>query len=128
MPHIQDYSRGGSPALDAEFTAGFLSLMRNVTTSYYGTPAAPLNTTFFAILGPMSPTLPSSALQAAVAQGTAAGFRVVLVNASAACGADLGGCKDGCASHPGVASHRNIARTIAAAVEVALGWPSPGVL
>ena len=135
--------------------------MRNVSQSYYGSPAAPLNTTFFAILGPMSPTLPAAAMQAAVAQGTAQGFHVVFVNATAACGPDLTGCRDGCAGellgarggrspafalnalnapekntrtppnptgHPGVASHRNIARTVANAVEAALGWPAPGVL
>lgn len=123
-----DYSKGDLPGLDANFTAGFISLMKNVTRSYYGSPAAPLNTTFFAILGPMSPTLPSNAMQAAVAQGTALGYRVIFVNASEACGSELSGCTDGCAGHPGVASHRNIARTVAVAVEAALGWPSPGVL
>ena len=132
--------------------------MRNVSQSYYGSPAAPRNTTCFAILGPMSPTLPAAAMQAAVAQGTAQGFHVVFVNATAACGPDLTGCRDGCAGellgarggrshayalkrarkntrppsnptgHPGVASHRNIARTVANAVEAALGWPAPGVL
>ncbi len=71
--------------------------MRNVSQSYYGTPSAPLNTTFFAILGPMSPTLPAAAMQAAVAQGAAQGYQVVFVNASAACGSDLTGCRDGCA-------------------------------
>lgn len=123
-----DYSKGDLPGLDANFTAGFLALMNNVTRSYYGTPAAPLNTTFFAILGPMSPTLPSNAMQAAVTQGTALGYNVVFVNATTACGANLTGCTDGCASHPGVGSHRNIARAVAAAVEKELGWPSPGVL
>lgn len=141
--------------------------MRNVSQAYYGTPSAPLNTTFFAILGPMSPTLPAAAMQAAVVQGAAQGYQVVFVNASAACGPDLTGCRDGCAGafaeragglappcllapfftrktpnthahthtlpsnptgHPGVGSHRNIARTVATAIEAALGWPSPGVL
>jgi hypothetical protein len=123
-----DYSKGDVPGLDANFTAAFLALMTNVTRVYYGTPAAPLNTTFFAVLGPMSPTLPANAMQAAVTQGTALGYRVVFVNATTACGPDLTGCTDGCASHPGVASHRNIARIVAAAVEGELGWPSPGVL
>ena len=123
-----DYSKGGSAALDAQFTAAFLALMHNVTRVYYGAPGAPLNTTFFAILGPMSPTLPAAAMQAAVAQGAARGFNVVLVNATAACGPSLAGCSDGCAGHPGVASHRNIARAVAGAVEAALGWPAPGVL
>jgi hypothetical protein len=123
-----DYSGGASPALDTLFTAAFLALMKNVTHSYYGTPGAPLNTTFFAILGPMSPTLPSAAMAAAVSQGTAQGYNVVFVNATTACGTNLTGCTDGCAHHPGVASHRNIARIVAAAVEETLGWPVPGVL
>lgn len=120
-----DYSKGASPALDAAFTDAWLALMQNVTQRYY--PSAN-NITFFAVLGPMSPTLPANATLAAVARGTAAGFKIVLVNATTACGDDLQGCKDGCASHPGVASHRNIARMVAPAIEAALGWPAPGVL
>lgn len=119
-----DYSKGSSPALDAAFADAWLALMTNVTTRYY--PGADI--TFFAVLGPMSPTLPANATAAAVSRGTAAGFKIVFVNATTACGEDLAGCKDGCASHPGVASHRNIARMVAPAVEAALGWPVPGVL
>lgn len=123
-----DYSAGASPALDAAFAGAFLDLMANVTTKYYGTPAAPANITFFAVLGPMSPTKPANATLDAVARGTAAGYRVVLVNATEACGANLTGCTDGCASHPGVASHRNIARIVAPAVGAVLGWPLDDVL
>jgi hypothetical protein len=124
-----DYSAGGSAALDASFTAAWLELMENVTTRYYGTPSLPANITFLAVLGPMSPTLPAAATLAAVAQGTARGFRIVLVNATEACGdASRGACVDGCAGHPGVASHRNIARLVAPAVEAALGWPAEGVI
>ena len=106
------------------FTTETLEFMGNVTSRYY--PAA--NITFLLVLGPMAPTAPSAALQAAVAQGTAAGFRVQLVNASAACGADLQGCYDGCASHPGVGSHRAIAKAVAPVLQAAMGWPSPGQL
>ena len=123
-----DYSKGASPALDAAFTDAWLALMTNVTQSYYGTPAAPANVTFFAVLGPMSPTLPTNATLAAVARGTAAGFRIVLVNATTACGANLTGCTDGCASHPGVASHRNIARMALPIISSVLGWPVEDVL
>lgn len=86
-----DYCHGGSPALDARFTAAFVSFMLNVTRVWYGTPSSPANTTFFAVgslprarrgvllnqplmcavvqmLGPMSPTLPAAAIRAAVAQ------------------------------------------------------------
>ena len=76
----------------------------------------------------MAPTSPAAAHVAAVAQGTAAGFRVVLVNATDACTADLSGCHDGCASHPGVGSHRGIARTAAPIIARELGWAMPGVL
>ena len=74
-----DYCAGSSPELDANFTAGFLSLMDKITQVYYGSPASPANITFFALLGPMSPTLPSAALQAAVSRGTANGHRIFLV-------------------------------------------------
>jgi hypothetical protein len=107
-----------------QFTAEYLVLMANVTRDYY--PNA--NVTFFLILGPMQPTAPAAAHVAAVEQGVAAGFRVVLVNATAACTADLSGCVDGCATHPGVASHRNIARTAAPIIAAELGWPMPGTL
>jgi hypothetical protein len=72
---------------DAAFADAWVALMTNVTQHYYGTPAAPANVTFFAVLGPMSPTLPTNATLAAVARGTAAGFRIVLINATTACGA-----------------------------------------
>ena len=91
-------------------------------------PLDELGLSFLLVLGPMQPTSPSAALQAAVAQGTAAGFRVSLVNASAACGANLTGCTDGCASHPGVGSHRAIAKAVAPVLQAATGWPSPGTL
>lgn len=127
-----DYSGGENPALDAAYTAALLDLMKNVTTVYYGTPAQPANTTFFALLGPMSPTLPVNATLAAIQQGTAAGYRIVLVNATDACGVDAAGqpsgCSDGCAGHPGVASHRSIARVLAPIVAAELGWPMPGTL
>jgi len=107
-----------------QFTAEYLVLMANVTRDYY--PAA--NVTFFLILGPMAPTAPAAAHIAAVAQGTAAGFRVVLVNATDACTANLSGCYDGCATHPGVGSHRAIARTAAPIIARELGIAMPGTL
>ena len=98
-----DYSHGPSAALDASFTAAWLELMANVTTRYYGTPAAPAaDIQFFAVLGPMSPTLPANATLAAVAEGQARGFKVSFINATQACGGHP--CVDGCASHPGVGS------------------------
>lgn len=107
-----------------QFTREALQFMGNVTTTYY--PGA--NITFLLILGPMAPTAPSAALVSAVAEGTAAGLRVALVNASAACGESLSGCRDGCASHPGVGSHRAIAKAVAPVLEAMMGWPSPGSL
>jgi hypothetical protein len=106
------------------FTAEYLTLFANVTRNYY--PGA--NVTFFLILGPMQPRAPAAAHVAAVAQGTAAGFRVVLVNASAACTDDPSVCYDGCATHPGVGSHRNIARTAAPIIAGEMGWAMPGSL
>lgn len=70
----------------------------------------------------MSPTAPSNATVAAVSQGLAAGYRVVLVNVTTACGDALTGCTDGCAHHPGQASHRSMAVQAIPAIEQALGW------
>jgi hypothetical protein len=49
----------------------------------------------------MSPTKPANAMLNAVSQGTAAGYKVVFINGTTACGDSLSGCSDGCASHPG---------------------------
>ena len=122
-----DYNGRSGPAIDQAFTAAYLMLFADVTQNYY--PNA--NVTFFLLLGPMSPTLPRNATLAAVEQGTAAGFRVVFVDATEACHllpGQTGGCTDGCATHPGVASHRNIARTVAPIVAQTMGWPMPGAL
>lgn len=107
-----------------QFTAEYLKLFKNVTHDYY--PSA--NVTFFLILGPMAPTSPAAAHVAAVEQGNAAGYRVVLVNATTSCTADLSGCIDGCASHPGVSSHRSIARIAAPIIANEMGWPLPGTI
>lgn len=123
-----DYNKGESPSLDASFTASMLMFMSNVTKLWYGTPQAPAKVTFFAVLGPMSPTLPANATVDALNQAAGLGYNVHLINATTACGPDLTGCTDGCAGHPGVASHRNIARIAAPIVASALGWPVPGVL
>jgi hypothetical protein len=70
----------------------------------------------------MSPTLPASATTAAVAQGVAAGFNVVLLNVTTACGPELAGCTDGCHGHPGILSHRNMAVQAIPVMEQVLGW------
>jgi hypothetical protein len=119
-----DWNGRGGPAIDALFTATYLQLFKNVTSVYY--PGS--SPTFFLVLGPMSPTAPAKAHVDTVAQGLAAGYKVVLINATTACGLDLSGCTDGCATHPGVSSHRNIARVAAPIIAEAMGWPMPGVL
>lgn len=106
------------------FTAEYLVLFGNVTRDYY--PGAKV--TFVLVLGPMAPTSPANATLAAVAQGRAAGFDVVFVNATAACTPGLTGCVDGCAGHPGVGSHRAIAKAVAPVLASALGWSLPGSL
>ena len=108
----------------SRFTAEYLTLFANVTANFY--PGA--NITFFLLLGPMQPIAPAAAHVAAVEQGTAAGYRVVLINATAACTPGLSGCVDGCASHPGVGSHRRIAAAAAPIIAQTMGWPMPGVL
>jgi hypothetical protein len=106
------------------FTQEYLKLFKNVTVDYY--PKA--NVTFFLILGPMAPITPAAAHVAAVEQGIAAGYRVVLVNATTACTPNLEGCFDGCATHPGVGSHRSIARITAPIIATTMGWEMPGTL
>lgn len=120
-----DFDKGVTPALTAQFTAAMVQFMKNVTQLWYGTPAAPANTTFLAVLGPMSPTAPAQAITDAVAQGTAAGLRVQLLNVTTACGPSLTGCTDGCATHPGARSHRIMADMAAPVIAQITGWTPP---
>jgi hypothetical protein len=106
-----DYSQGASPQLDAAFADTFVGFMENVTQRWYGSPSAPATgITFFAVLGPMSPTLPTNATLSAIARGTQAGFNIHLLNVTTACHDDLSTCTDGCASHPGVSEGEGEAR------------------
>lgn len=70
----------------------------------------------------MAPLLPANATVAAVEQGRAAGFNVVLLNVTTACGDSLTGCTDGCAHHPGQVGHRSMATQAIPVIEQALGW------
>jgi len=70
----------------------------------------------------MSPVLPANATAAVVAQGAAAGYTVVLLDVTAACGDARTGCTDGCAHHPGQAGHRAMAALAVPVVQAAMGW------
>lgn len=117
---------GRVPNMTAAYVTASLLFMGNVTQYYPGS-----HPTFFFLLGPMSPTLPAEGVAETLAQGAAAGFKMGFINATEACHllpGQTGGCTDGCATHPGVASHRNMARTAAPIISAAMGWPMTAVL
>ena len=64
---------------DAAFTAGAVAFMHNITASYAASPG-PAATTFLLAIGPMSPTRPLAALQAAIAQAKAEGLTASLID------------------------------------------------
>ena len=65
---------------DAAFTAGAVAFMQNITASYANSPGPQAATTFLLAIGPMSPTRPLAALQAAVAQAKAAGLSAAMID------------------------------------------------
>ena len=63
----------------------------------------------------MSPTRPVAALEAAIAQGTAAGLKVGMLDMRNAT-------LDGCGNHPGPAGHWEMALHAAPQIKAAMGW------
>jgi hypothetical protein len=104
-----------SPSFDAQFTAGYVSFMQNITSSYQASsPAGSVNITFFCAVGPMTDLYMNSTL-AAIAEANSQGMRAVLLNVtSAPC--------DGCAGHPGVVGHRAMATLAAPVIAQVMGW------
>jgi lysophospholipase L1-like esterase len=111
-----DYSAGGSPTLDAAFTAGYLAFMQNITRWY----KAP-NITFFCTAGPMSPVLPVNATLAAVVQAKSMGLNAHYLDITSAF-AWNNGTNDGCAGHPGIISHSIMANLAEPQIAQVMGW------
>ena len=88
--------------------------MQNVTKWYAASPG-PAASHFFLTVGPMSPTRPVAALQAAIAQATTLGLRASFLDMTNAT-------RDGCGSHPGPAGHWQMAQQAAPQIRAALGW------
>jgi len=104
---------------DALFTAAYLDLMHNVTRYYAaslpppGGSGQPIH--FLCTVGPMAPTKPLAAVQAAIDQARAAGLSASLLDMR-------NGTLDGCGSHPGPIGHWQMAVEAAPQIEAALGW------
>lgn len=111
--------------LPHDFTATFLQLARNLTSVWWKAP----NMTVFALVGAMSPTHPVNATKAAIEQGKSKGIRIVFINTTTSCGSHMyPNCADGCAGHPGVSSHRNMANDVAQVISSTMGWAIPGYI
>lgn len=106
-----DYDHGGSPGLDANFTAAYVAFIANATQWYGATPG---EIQFFALVGPMS-NASLNATAAAVATATAAGYAVTLVNV-------YGIPCTGCAGHPSVDGHAAMAAALQPVMAAALKW------
>ena len=105
----------GCGVSDALFTATAVQLVHNITAYYAASPGAAAATHFFLAIGPMSPTRPVGALEAALAQVTAAGVSASLLNMTSAT-------LDGCGGHPGPAGHLEMALQARDQVRAAMGW------
>jgi hypothetical protein len=111
--------------LPHEFTATLLQLARNLTSVWWKAP----NMTVFAMVGAMSPVDPLNSTLAAVEQANPEGMRIVLINTTMSCGSHMyPNCADGCAGHPGVSSHRNMAEDVAQVISSTMGWAIPGYI
>ena len=94
--------------------AAFLAVDLAVDFAADRPPAAFAATTFAAV--------DRNASIAAVAEATAAGYSVQLINATDGCTPSMGPYCIGCAGHPGVAGHLGIAAAVLPVLESALGW------
>ena len=99
---------------DQAFTTAMLAFMKNITRAYAASPG-PSHTHFLLGIGPMSPTAPLAALQAAVAAGTAEGLAVSMLDMRNAT-------LDGCGNHPGPAGQWEMALQAAPQIKKAMGW------
>jgi hypothetical protein len=102
---------------DALFTATYVSFMQNITQHYAASPppasGRPMH--FFCTVGLMAPTRPLAAVQAAIAQATAAGLSASFLNMTNATA-------DGCGGHPGPIGHWQMALQAAPQIRQAMGW------
>ena len=99
---------------DAAFTAGYVQFLHNITKWYAASPG-PAVTKFLLAVGPMSPTRPVSAVQAAIAQANAAGLSASYLDMTNAT-------LDGCGGHPGPIGQWQMALHAAPQIKSALGW------
>ena len=99
---------------DAIFTAAAVAFMHNITASYAAAPPGPA-AHFFLAVGPMSPTRPLAAVQAAITQANAEGLTASFLDMTNAT-------LDGCGGHPGPAGQWQMAQHAAPQIKAALGW------
>ena len=88
--------------------------MANVTSLYSSSPGVS-KTTFFVAVGPISPTKPVNAIQAAIAAAPAKGLSAHFLDMR-------NGTLDGCGSHPGPFGHWQMAFQAMGQIKSVLGW------
>jgi len=103
----------------AAFSDGLLSFWRNITADYAASPG-PARTTFFAAVGPMSPTAPRAGALDAVARANAAGMAAFFIDMAG--NATVPVALDGCGGHPGPFGHWTMATLAVPQVRAAMGW------
>lgn len=102
---------------DELFTERYVTFMLNITKYYASSPPTDTGKSihFFCTVGVMSPTRPVAAVQAAIAQATAAGLSASFLNMTNAH-------TDGCGFHPGPIGHWEMALQAAPQIKEELGW------
>lgn len=104
---------------DAAFSSALVDFFVNATRLYSASPG-PASTTFFAAIGPMSPTKPAAAIAAALAAAKAQGLRAELLDLRGNASAPVA--LDGCGGHPGPFGHWTMATLAVPQIRAAMGW------
>jgi hypothetical protein len=117
----------------AAFSAALVEFWANITQLYSGSRGGggggsggggnnnnKNNITFFAALGPMSPTAPAAAVASAIATARAAGMSAALLDMRSNGSSVVA--LDGCGEHPGPFGHWTMATLAVPQVKQVMGW------
>lgn len=107
-----DYSGSPPPNIDTLFIQGYVNFIQNITKAYGGSGST--NITYFCTVGPMSDAY-LNATENVISQVNALGIRAYLLNV-------MGSPTDGCAGHPGVQGHHEMAAIAQPIIANIMGW------
>lgn len=104
----------------AAFSDALLSFWVNITKDYADSISGPARTTFFAAIGPMSPTAPLPAVHDAIARAASMNITAALLDMSGNVTVPVA--RDGCGGHPGPFGHWTMATLAVPQIKAVMGW------